>query len=113
MGELASKKCVPCQGGIPPLAQEEAQKYLRMVSGWALMEDSSKIRKQFEFGSFADAMKFVNAVAGLTEAEGHHPEMLISFRKVVFTLYTNKIHGLHENDFILASKIDGLFAELH
>ncbi|MBI4052908.1 MAG: 4a-hydroxytetrahydrobiopterin dehydratase [Candidatus Diapherotrites archaeon] len=84
---------------------DKAAEMLKQVEGWELIENASKIRKEFRFESFAKAMEFANNVAKICEEEGHHSEMLISFRTVTLTNYTHKINGLHENDFILAAKI--------
>lgn len=105
---LAGKKCVPCQGGIPPMVLAEAKKMLLHAKGWALAEEGKKIEKKFVFKNFAQAMEFVNKVAEIAESEGHHPDIFVSYNKVTITNYTHKIGGLHENDFILAAKIEEL-----
>ncbi len=105
---LEQKKCVPCQGGIPPLTSEDAREHLSAVSGWELSDDSRQISRQFTFKDFREAMAFVNKVADLAEEEGHHPDFAIHWNKVDLVLYTHKIDGLHENDFIMAAKINGL-----
>ncbi|MDD5163307.1 MAG: 4a-hydroxytetrahydrobiopterin dehydratase [Candidatus ainarchaeum sp.] len=106
MAELASKKCVPCQIGAPVLSKEKAEELLKRVSGWAFIENAKKIQKTFEFRDFAAAMKFLNKAAEIAEKEGHHPDFFVSYNKITFTLFTHKINGLHENDFILAAKMD-------
>ncbi|MBI2597923.1 MAG: 4a-hydroxytetrahydrobiopterin dehydratase [Candidatus Diapherotrites archaeon] len=105
---LAAKKCVPCQGGIPPIELAEAKKMLLQAKGWELTENGKKIEKKFVFKNFAKAMEFVGKVAKIAEQEGHHPDIFVSYNKVTITNYTHKIGGLHENDFILAAKIDEL-----
>lgn len=105
MAELAKKKCVPCQIGAPVLSRQQAEEFLKQVSGWSLSEDAKKISKTFEFRDFVSAMKFLNKVAELAEKEGHHPDFCVSYSKITFTLFTHKINGLQENDFILAAKI--------
>ena len=107
--DLNQKHCVPCEGGVPPLDSEEVEELLTEVRGWELLEGSPpKIQKKFKFGDFEEAMKFVNDLAKLAETEGHHPDIEISYNMVTIQLYTHAIDGLHENDFILASKIDDL-----
>lgn len=110
MENLAKKKCVPCEGGIPPLTLEEIRNFLPKVTGWELGEEAShkQIVKKFEFKDFVEAMKFVDQVADIAENEGHHPNIDVRYNKVRLTNYTHAIGGLHENDFILAAKIDSL-----
>jgi len=106
--DLSKKKCVPCEGGIPPLTEKEISSYQKMISkDWKII-DNSKISKEFFFVSYRQTMDFVNTVADIAEAEGHHPVMHIYFGRVVIELWTHSISGLSENDFILASKIDKL-----
>jgi 4a-hydroxytetrahydrobiopterin dehydratase len=108
---LAAKTCVPCRGGIPPLAQEEAGRMLASVPGWKLEENGARLARRFEFEDFRKAMEFVNRVADLAEEQGHHPDIAIHWNKVDLVLWTHKIGGLHENDFILAAKVGRLLEE--
>jgi len=105
MANLAAKKCVPCEGGTPPLESEKIQEYLKQVEGWEVVDDKL-IKKTFKFKTFREAIDFVNQVANLAEDEGHHPDILIRYNRVTFELTTHAIKGLSENDFIMASKID-------
>lgn len=105
MENLSTKKCVPCQGGIPPLTEDEIKEYLPNIQGWQVLENK-KIHKQFTFESFSKAIDFTNKVAKIAEEEQHHPNISIDYNKVRIDIWTHKIDGLHENDFILASKID-------
>ncbi len=106
MTDLIDKKCVPCEGGTLPFTREEAERYLAEVPGWELRDDEHKITKTFSFKNFAEAIAFVNRVAALAEAEGHHPDIrLFSYKKVEITLSTHAIGGLSENDFIMAAKV--------
>jgi 4a-hydroxytetrahydrobiopterin dehydratase len=109
--ELNAKSCVPCRGGVPPIAENEARRLSEAVPSWALLQNGTRLVRRFEFQDFREAMKFVNRVADLAEAEGHHPDFAIHWNKVELTLWTHKIGGLHENDFILAAKIDRLLEE--
>jgi len=108
MGNLISKKCVPCEGGILPLDGKEIENFMLQVEGWNLEEkdEHKQIFKKFKFKDFKGAMEFVNKVAGIAEEEGHHPNIFIRYNRVRLTNYTHAIGGLHENDFILAAKID-------
>lgn len=108
---LTAKTCVPCRGGIPPLTEEKAREYAAATPGWTLAENGTRLFRRFEFLDFKAAMEFVNRVADLAEQEGHHPDIAIHWNKVELTLWTHKIGGLHENDFILAAKIDRLLDE--
>ncbi|MBI4360629.1 4a-hydroxytetrahydrobiopterin dehydratase [Candidatus Micrarchaeota archaeon] len=105
---LKDQFCVPCRGGIPPLPKEKAEFYLREVPNWKL--EGNRIARTIKFKNFKDAMAFVNAVADIAEQQGHHPDIEIHWNEVRLELYTHKIGGLHENDFILAAKIDALMA---
>jgi 4a-hydroxytetrahydrobiopterin dehydratase len=104
--ELASRKCQACEGGTPPLDEEESRRLLAQVQGWKL--ENKSIQKTFKFKDFVEAMKFVNKVADLAEEEGHHPDIHISYSRVTIDLTTHAVGGLSENDFILAAKIDRL-----
>lgn len=108
--DLTSQKCVPCQGGEPTLKGEELQKFKASVNpAWELYDVKSKIKREFEFEDFRRALEFVNKVGELAEEERHHPNIYLhSYKKVTIELWTHKIGGLHQNDFILASKIDSL-----
>ena len=105
--DLKNKKCVPCEGGVKPLAPDEYGAYLRTeLNGWVDV-DQKKIEKEYKFKNFKAALSFVNKVGELAEYEGHHPDInLYGWNKVKLTLSTHAIGGLSENDFILASKID-------
>lgn len=110
-GDLASKTCVPCRGGIPPLTQEQAAELLAKAPGWGLSENGTRLARRFEFEDFKNAIAFVNRVADVAEEQGHHPDIAIHWNKVDLVLWTHKIGGLHENDFILAAKINRLLEE--
>jgi 4a-hydroxytetrahydrobiopterin dehydratase len=106
--ELRAKHCVPCRGGIPALTRSEAEAYLAQVPDWSLPEDAHHIERRFRFDDFAQAMAFVNRVGELAEHEGHHPEICFGWGWAGVRWYTHKIAGLHENDFIMAAKVDRL-----
>ena len=108
MVHLSDKKCVACEGGVPPLSETEIKTYLSQIKeGWEAI-DSKKIQKEFKFKDFKEAMEFVNKIAVVAEEEGHHPDIYIIYNKVKIKLSTHAIGGLSENDFILAAKIDTL-----
>lgn len=110
--DLVNKKCVPCQGGEPTLTGEEIKNYLKEVhSDWKHEKNPDKIVREFDLNDFKSAIDFVNRIAKLAEDEGHHPNIYIhSYKKVRIELWTHKIGGLHQNDFIMAAKIDTLYA---
>ena len=103
--DLAGKHCVPCRGGVPPLPEAEARELLAGAPGWQLEENGTRLTRRFEFEDFRNAIEFVNRVADIAEEEGHHPDIAIHWNKVDLVLWTHKIGGLHENDFILAAKV--------
>lgn len=105
---LTQKTCVPCQGGIPPLTLAEAKGYLEQVPGWQLSDAGDRISRKFSFGDFEAALDFVNRVGALAEEEGHHPDIAFGWGYAEVTFYTHKIKGLHENDFIMAAKVNTL-----
>jgi 4a-hydroxytetrahydrobiopterin dehydratase len=104
--DLAQKKCVACEGGMPPLNRIEAEVLLKQVAGWTLSGDARWLSKEFKFKNFKEAMVFANTITDIAESEGHHPDLQVSWGKVVVELTTHAIKGLSENDFILAAKID-------
>ncbi|MBD3408162.1 MAG: 4a-hydroxytetrahydrobiopterin dehydratase [Candidatus Lokiarchaeota archaeon] len=107
--DLVSKTCIPCKGDIPPLKDWKISEMMNIVTGWKLITSGpDKIEKSYKFEDFKESMKFVNEVAELAEKEGHHPDISIHWNKVTLTLWTHAIDGLHENDFIMAAKIDDL-----
>ncbi len=108
---LANRKCVPCRGGVPTLTAAEAEKFRHETPGWSLEENAKRLTRRFEFADFRKAIEFVNRVADVAEEQGHHPDIAIHYNKVDLVLWTHKIGGLHENDFILAARIDRLLEE--
>jgi 4a-hydroxytetrahydrobiopterin dehydratase len=107
MSELVSKKCVPCKGGVPPLKGEALQMLQKHVEGWNVVEEHH-LFKIIKFPDFRKALDFVNKVGEIAEEQGHHPVITFTLGKAEITIYTHKINGLTESDFILAAKIDSL-----
>jgi 4a-hydroxytetrahydrobiopterin dehydratase len=105
---LAEKTCTPCRGGVPPLTPEEAEGYRAQAPDWALVDDATRIERRFRFRDFREAFAFVARAAELAEAEGHHPDIGFGWGYATVSLRTKKIKGLHENDFIMAAKLDRL-----
>ena len=107
---LANKTCTPCHGGVPPLTREQAELLNTQAPDWQLVDDTRRIERNFRFKNFREALSFVQEVGELAEAEGHHPNISFGWGNATVSLQTKKVKGLHENDFIMASKIDGIFA---
>jgi 4a-hydroxytetrahydrobiopterin dehydratase len=108
MADLAKKHCVPCAAGAKSLSGEEIRRQAKLLDpAWQVVEDHH-LAREFKFDDFRQALEFVNEVGELAEEEGHHPDIYLSYGKVKIELWTHKINGLHENDFILAAKIDAL-----
>jgi 4a-hydroxytetrahydrobiopterin dehydratase len=102
--DLAEKRCVPCRGGVPPLTREQIDKLLPQVAGWEVVEQHH-LTRTYTFPDFVSALEFVNRVGAIAEQEGHHPDIYLSWGKVEIRIWTHKINGLTESDFILAAKI--------
>ena len=105
MSELAEKSCTPCRGGVPTLPDEEARRLLTQLNGWTF-EQGFHLTRTFKFPDFARALAFVNAVGEIAEQQGHHPDMHLAWGKVQVEVWTHKINGLTESDFIFAAKVD-------
>ena len=106
---LTEKHCVPCEGGVPPLTENEENRFLAELDDWEIVRGAvHKIRKEFMLKTFRNAVAFINNIADLAEEENHHPELHINYRRVTVELSTHAILGLSENDFIVAAKIDAL-----
>jgi len=106
---LAQKKCSPCRGGDPRLTLAEAEHFRSQTPNWELRDDGHRIERTFHFSNFRAALDFVRDVGDLAETEGHHPDVSFGWGYATISLRTKKIKGLHENDFIVASKIDRIF----
>ena len=106
--ELSNKQCTPCQGGIPPLKKRDAETYLGLVPGWELQDNGTKLKRTFHYKNFMDALDFACKVGQLCEAEGHHPDIAMGWGYCRIVFQTHKINGLHENDFIMAAKVNEL-----
>ncbi|OJW47164.1 MAG: 4a-hydroxytetrahydrobiopterin dehydratase [Alphaproteobacteria bacterium 41-28] len=105
---LLNKKCQPCQGGVPPLPSEDIERFLKEVGGEWSLNTRGHLYKEYRFNDFMGPMNLANKIAALAEREGHHPDLAISWGRCVVEIWTHKINGLTESDFILAAKIDSL-----
>ncbi|HEV2113087.1 MAG TPA: 4a-hydroxytetrahydrobiopterin dehydratase, partial [Terriglobales bacterium] len=107
MPDLASRTCVPCKGGVPPLQGEALKKLERELPNWKVV-DGHHLLRTFDFSDFRSALDFVMKIGEVAEQQGHHPDILLRWGKVTVTIWTHKIDGLTESDFILGAKIDKL-----
>src|SRR5215470_17025392 len=103
---LVKKTCTPCRGGIPPLTREQAELFCAQAPDWQLLEEAHRIERSFRFRNFRDALTFVQEIAELAEAEGHHPNISFGWGNVTVSLQTNKIHGLHGEHFGGTQRLD-------
>jgi len=104
--ELAQQECVPCKGGVPPLKGEQLQELANQLnSGWDVVEEHH-LQKTYKFKDFAQALAFTNKVGAIAEEQNHHPDICLGYGKVVVTIYTHKIDGLTESDFVFAAKVE-------
>ena len=109
MNDLAKKKCVACDGNIPPFDKSEIHKFLKKVDGWEVKSNEDKsyyLTKEFKFQNFAESQNFVIKVGNIAEAENHHPDISFGWGYCKVKIFTHAIKGLAESDFILAAKID-------
>ena len=109
MSDLADKKCIPCEGNIPPFKKEDIHKYLKKVDGWDVKkneDDSFYLIKEFSFKNFKHSQDFVNQIGDLAERENHHPDISFGWGYCKVKIFTHAIKGLAESDFVLAAKID-------
>lgn len=107
--DLASRHCTPCEGGTPPLPQEEVSRMLDRVEGWE--SAAGRIEREFSFKNYYQTMAFVNAVAWIAHRENHHPDMQVGYKTCRVSYTTHAIGGLSENDFICAAKVGALLSD--
>jgi 4a-hydroxytetrahydrobiopterin dehydratase len=109
MSDLTAKRCKPCEGGVPPLSEAEANNLLaKLSSGWVLAKEAPALRREFKFKDFYRTMSFVNALAHIANIEDHHPDLEVGYGYCRVQFTTHAIKGLSENDFICAAKIDAI-----
>ncbi|MFM0558021.1 4a-hydroxytetrahydrobiopterin dehydratase [Paraburkholderia sediminicola] len=105
---LLSRHCLPCRGGVSPLTEAQAVNWLGQTPGWVPVDECRRIERKFGFKDFTQAYEFVARVSRLADAEGHHPDICFGWGWATVSWQTKKIKGLHENDFIMAAKTNGL-----
>ena len=109
--QLREKKCIPCKGGVPPLTKEASLVYLKQLDNWNIVE-GHHLEKTIKFKNFVEALSFTNQVGAIAEEEGHHPDIYLAWGEVKLTVWTHKIEGLTESDFIFSAKVDALLKHL-
>ena len=107
MNDLARKKCLPCEGGVAPLLDDQIRPLLKGLAGWS--REGNAIAKTYRFANYHETMAFANATAWISHREDHHPELTVGYNQCKVSYWTHAIGGLSENDFICAAKIDALF----
>ena len=108
---LAARECVPCKGGVPPLTAEQSTRLLAQLEGWAVV-DNHHLEKTYTLKDFAEALDLVNVIGAIAEEQQHHPDIYLAWGKVGVKIWTHKVNGLTESDFILAAKCDVAAAEM-
>lgn len=111
MSNLSELKCIPCRGDLPPMGLEEAHQLLAEIPNWEIIieENIPRLRRTFRFKNFAEALAFTVKVGEIAEVEGHHPTLITEWGKTTVVWWTHAIRGLHQNDFIMASKVSALY----
>jgi len=108
LNTLAEKECIPCKGGVPPLKGQALTTLAQQLdNGWQVIKEHH-LEKEYKFKDFREALTFTNKVGELAEAQNHHPDIYLAWGKVKLTIWTHKIDGLTESDFVLAAKADKL-----
>lgn len=108
MEDLSKKRCIPCEGGTPKLANDEIEALLKRIPGWSL-KDEKTISRTYKFKNYYETIAFVNATAWIAHRENHHPDMVVGYNKCEVNYSTHAVKGMTENDFICAAKFDALF----
>ena len=111
MASLAQRNCVPCRGGVPPLTPDAIAPLLAQLDGWRVV-DHHHLEKRYTLANFADALELVNRIGAIAEDQNHHPDLLLAWGVVGVTIWTHKIDGLTESDFVLAAKCDAARAAM-
>ena len=108
MSELSKKQCVPCRGGVPPLRGAKLDElHGKLGQAWTVV-DGHHLEREYRFDDFRQALDFTNKVGEMAEQQGHHPDVFLTWGKVKVTIWTHKIDGLTESDFVFAAKADAL-----
>ena len=111
MNDLAKKTCIPCQGGVPALSKEKCLELVKSLDGWSLNEEANRLRKSFKFDDFDKAMGLAVLIGKMADEQWHHPELQVGFGHLDVEVWTHKIDGLVESDFIFCAKTDEISRE--
>ncbi len=111
MTDLADRVCVPCKGGVPPLGEHEVSRLLAQIDGWSV-RDGRHLEKTYRVKKFAGALDLVNRIGAIAEEQNHHPDLRLAWGRVVVEIWTHKIDGLTESDFVFAAKCDRAFGQM-
>lgn len=111
MSDLTAKRCIPCEGGVPPLDRDTVKSMLTDLDGWDFDESNNEIIRRFQFKNYYETMAFVNAIAWMAHQEDHHPDLEVGYNRCVVHYSTHAINGLSENDLICAAKVDAIYAQ--
>lgn len=111
MTALSQKRCLPCEGGVEPLAKDKIDQLLKQLPDWKIDKEYKRIAREFSFNAYSKVILFVNAIAWIAENEGHHPDLEVSYSRCYVTYSTHAIDGLSENDFICAAKVNALIED--
>jgi 4a-hydroxytetrahydrobiopterin dehydratase len=112
MAGLADRQCVPCKGGVPPLTGTQIAPLLAQIDGWKVVDDHH-LEKRYTFKNFVQALDLVNRIGAIAEEQSHHPDIFLAWGKVDVKIWTHKINGLTESDFVFAAKCDRAYAAMH
>ena len=104
--DLTAKQCIPCRGGVPPLAGKELADLTQQLGHEWRVVDGHHLEKEFTFPDFKSALAFTNRVGALAETEDHHPAILTEWGRVTIGWWTHVVGGLHRNDFVMAAQTD-------
>ena len=110
MSNLAENVCVPCSGDLPAMTEAQASAYMERIEGWELADNGTWLKRQYKFKNWKQAYAFLSKVDAIAESEMHHPDVVFGWGYVNISLQTHKINGLHENDFIIAARIEKAYA---
>ncbi len=112
MASLADRQCVPCKGGVPPLTAAETAPLLAQLDGWSVV-DNHHLERRYKLKNFATALDLVNRIGAVAEEQNHHPDIFLAWGRVEVKIWTHKINGLTESDFVFAAKCDRAYAGMN